>query len=285
MKRAMLLLILVGLAGAVGAAERPLRVVTSFYPMHIAALNITQNVPDVELSCLVRPQVGCLHEYHLTPADMKQLAAADVLIANGAGMENFLDEALRHNSTLRVINASVGIEPLHTGAEINPHVWVSPTLHIQQVRNIAEGLAREDAAHAGTYRRNADRYIQSLQALADRMHTALQGLAGRPIVTFHEAFPYFAKEFNLEVAAVIEHEPGMEPSARELAETIRTVRSLGVTALFIDPQYPAKAARTIAKETGATIYTLDPVVTGPLEADAYLKIMERNQTELEQALK
>ena len=114
---------------------------------------------------------------------------------------------------------------------------------------------------------------------------SLRDLPQRDIVTFHEAFPYFAKEFDLRIAAVIEREPGPEPAAAELAQTIDLVRASGVKALFAEPQYPARAAESIARETGARVYTLDPAVTGPMDADAYIHIMDANLRVLEEALK
>jgi len=83
---------------------------------------------------------------------------------------------------------------------------------------------------------------------------------------------------------VIEREPGSEPSAAELARTVEIVKSHKVKALFAEPQYPAKAARTVARETGIPVRTLDPAVSGPLAPDAYLKAMERNLAVLREAL-
>jgi len=117
------------------------------------------------------------------------------------------------------------------------------------------------------------------------MHLALDGMKNRDIVTFHEAFPYFAKEFNFNIVAVIEREPGSTPNAKDLSETIDRVKNLKVKALFAEPQYSAKAAETIATATGAKVYTLDPVVMGPMEADAYINIMDNNLKTLEEALK
>jgi zinc transport system substrate-binding protein len=259
----------------------PRRVVTSFYPVYIATLNVTKNVPGVELSNLTPPIIGCLHDYSLTPEDLKRLIVADVFIVNGAGMESFLDKLLAQAPGIFVVNASQGIELL----DENPHVWLSVTLAMKQVENIAAGLSMADPAHAELYRSNAVAYGAQLEALCTKMHDGLMDVRGSKIVTLHAAFPYFAREFGLEIAAVIEREPGSEPSARELADTIDCVRKAGVTALFAEPQYSAKAAQVIAAETGATVYTLDPAVTGDLAPDAYLRIMERNLIELEKALK
>ncbi len=269
------------LAGPAGAAEDPFRIVTSFYPIHIAVLNVARNIPGVEVINLTPPVTGCLHEYSMTPQDLRTLARADAFVVNGLGMESFLDEAVKRLPRLRVIDASRGIEPL----DDNPHVWVSVTLAIQQVRTIADALEEFDPDHAERYRANADAYIAQLDALRRKMREGLDGVKNRHIVTLHEAFPYFAQEFGLRVIAVIEREPGSEPGARELAQTIDLVRQTGAPALFAEPQYPAKAIDTIAAETGAKVYTLDPAVTGPMEPGAYVGIMETNLETLIAALK
>lgn len=265
------------------------RVVTSFYPMYVATLNVAAGVPGVQVINMTRPVTGCLHDYQLAPEDMVTLTTADAFVVNGAGMESFLDKAIRHNRRMRIIEASAGIELIRAGAEpdgaVNPHVWVSVSDHIRQVANIATGLAQADPAHAARYTANAAAYTAQLETLRTEMHQALAAAKGRPIVTFHEAFPYFAREFGLRVAAVVEREPGAEPNAQELAETIRIVRAAGVEALFAEPQYPAKAAELIARETRAKVYTLDPAVSGPLQADAYLVIMRRNLQILTEALR
>lgn len=119
------------------------------------------------------------------------------------------------------------------------------------------------------------------------MHEALKDIGSRDIVTFHEAFPYFAQEFGLNIVSVIEREPGTEPTGPELGETIEIINSLGVKAIFAEPQYSARAAETIAAETGAKVYLLDPLVTGPKDADpnSYVDTMERNLQTLIEALK
>lgn len=268
---------------------KPVRIVTSFYPMYVATLNVAAALPGVQVINMTRPVTGCLHDYQLAPEDMVTLTTADVFVINGAGMESFLDKAVRHNRHMAVVEASAGIDLIRTGVgpegEANPHVWVSISDHIRQVANIAAGLAKADPARAARYAANAAAYKTQLEALRAEMQQALAGARGRQIVTFHEAFPYFAREFGLQVAAVVERDPGAEPNAQELAETIRTVRALGVRALFAEPQYPLQAAELIARETGAKVYTLDPAVSGPPQADAYLVIMRRNLRVFKEALR
>lgn len=279
---------LLGLGAAAVAAETspaPLRVVASFHPIAVATLNIVGRAPGVTVISMAHDQTGCLHDYQMTTGDMVTLSSADVFVINGAGMESFLDKARRQAPRLKVIDASRGIDLLRDGGEPNAHVWVSLSRHMRQVANIAAGLAAADPARAGIYGENAATYTNRLEALRRRMQAGLAGLPSRKIVTFHEAFPYFAEEFNLQIVTVIAREPGSEPSGRELAETIQAIRRTGVRALFAEPQYSAKVATTIARETGATVHMLDPVASGPLTPDAYIEAMEKNLAVLQNALR
>jgi zinc transport system substrate-binding protein len=263
----------------------PLRVVTSFYPVYVATLNVADGVEGVEISNLTSPHIGCLHDYQLTAGDARKLADADLLLANGAGMEPFLEKVARQSPGLRVVEVSEGI-PLMDG---NPHVWVSFEGARRQAANIAEVLAAVSPDRAEAFRANARAYAGKLSALEKTMRDALAPYAGTPIVTFHEAFPYFARDFRLEIAGVIESEPGTEPSARELADTIKLVRARRVKALFGEPQFSDRSAQVIARETGTRVYQLDPVVTGPSAPDeardAYLRAMKSNLAVLQEALR
>ena len=282
---------LVGCGGANQTAEKktaePFRIVTSFYPMYVATINITDGVDGVEVYNMTKPQTGCLHDYQLMTDDMKTLEKADAFVINGAGMEDFMDKVTEQQKKLKVIDASRGIELIHDDEGDNPHVWLSVTDAIQQVRNIADQLKEADPAHADAYEKNAAAYIEKLTALKSEMHAALDNVPHKDIVTFHEAFPYFAKEFNLNIIGVVEREPGTEPTPTELQETIEQVNALPSKVLFTEPQYSPAAAETIARETGAKIYTLDPVVTGeatPAAKNAYIDTMKANMKVLQEAL-
>ena len=288
-------LALVGCGGTDKAAEKPadkqpaqpFRIVTSFYPMYVATINITQGVDGVEVHNMTKPQTGCLHDYQLMTEDMKTLENADAFVINGAGMEDFMDKVTEQQKNLKVIDASRGIKLIHDEEGDNPHVWLSVTDAIQQVRNIADQLKEADPAHSDAYEKNAAAYIEKLTSLKTEMHAALDNVPHKDIVTFHEAFPYFAEEFHLNIIGVVEREPGTAPTPTELQETIEQVKGLSAKVLFTEPQYSPAAAETIARETGAKIYTLDPVVTGeatPAAKDAYLDTMRKNMNTLKEAL-
>ena len=283
---------LVGCGGTDKPAEKktaePFRIVTSFYPMYVATINITDGVDGVEVYNMTKPQTGCLHDYQLMTEDMKTLEKADAFVINGAGMEDFMDKVTEQQKKLKVIDASRGIELIHDEEGDNPHVWLSVTDAITQVRNIADQLKEADPVHAAQYEKNAAAYIEKLTSLKSEMHAALDNVPHKDIVTFHEAFPYFAQEFNLNIIGVVEREPGTEPTPTELQETIEQVNALPSKVLFTEPQYSPAAAETIARETGAKIYTLDPVVTGeatPAAKNAYIDTMKKNMKTLQEALK
>ena len=270
-----------------GGKDGSFHIVTSFYPMYVATINITQGVDGVTVTNMTKPQTGCLHDYQLMTEDMKTLEKADAFVINGAGMESFLDKVVEQQKNLKIIDASKGIELLKDDDEENPHVWLSVTDAILQVKNIAEQLKAADPKHADAYEKNAAAYIKKLEALKAEMHAELDTVPNKDIVTFHEAFPYFAKEFGLNIISVVEREPGTEPTPAELQATIEQVKKLPVKVLFTEPQYSPSAAETIARETGAKIYTLDPVVTGEANdqaLNAYIDTMKKNMETLKTAL-
>lgn len=268
-----------------GKTEGQTIIVTSFYPMYILTQNLCTGIDDVQIINMTPPQTGCLHDYQLTPDDMKTLEQADILVINGAGMESFMDKVSIQQKDLAIVEASQGVPLLKDGhGEDNPHVWLSIELYEQQVENAARGLAKADPAHAEQYQANARAYQAKLEELRTHMHQELNDIEERNIATFHEAFPYFAREFDLNIVTVISREPGSEPSAEELAQTVKAINSAGVKALFAEPQYSDRAAQAIARETGARVYTLDPIVSGPDDKDAYIQIMKENVQTLKEAL-
>ena len=273
-------------------------IVTSFYPMYILTQNVAAGIDGVTVQNMAEQNVGCLHDYQLQTRDMVTLEGADALVINGGGMEQFMDKVLTLRADLPVIDASEGIamfpsdethdHDAHAHDEhdelYNAHVWLDPSRAIKQVQNIANGLAEADPAHAAAYQENAAGYIERLTALDGELKAQLAPFAGADIITFHEAFAYFADAYGLHVAGVIANEPGEEPSTRDIADTCDLVTTLGIRTLFVEPQYPQKAAETIARETGASIYTLDPCVSGDGTKESYETIMRENARVLTEAL-
>lgn len=264
-----------------------IKITATFYPLYVSLLNITDGVEGIELSLLAPPDTGCLHDYQLTTKDMNKIENSNILVANGAGMEDFIEKILETKKDSLII-ASEGFEL----TDNNSHVWVSPEGAIHQTQRIVEGLSHLDPSNATKYVMNGNAYLLKLQNLRNHMHSILDEYSEKKIVTFHEAFPYFASEFNLEIASVIEREPGEAPGPKELKEQISEINSIisdgNKIALFAEPQYSSSAAEIIAKETGLKVYELDPCVTGNLKSeyikDSYITAMKKNAEVLKEAL-
>lgn len=268
--------------------------VTSCYPVHIIALNIAHEVDGVDIKKMSENHSGCLHDFQLQTKDLRNIEKSSAFIINGAGMENFLGKITEENQEIKIIDSSVGIPLIdeecayddcdedeecdcnhhHEGA--NPHIWLSLENYTAQIKNICEGMKSADPKNAEKYQKNADIYIDKIKDLKIKMHSELQKFEGESIITFHNAFPYFAKEFGINVLGVVNHEPGEEPSAKEILKIVNKIKQNGIKAIFTEPQYPDSAAKTISKETGVQIYTLDPCVTGDNDKNAYINAMEKN---------
>ena len=291
------LLLLAQPAGALGET-----VVTSFFPIYVFALNLTDGIDGLEIASLTAPDAGCLHDYQLQTGDMKLLARANVFLINGAGMEGYLAGVFEAYPELPVVDASHGVTLLEScedghghdhdhdhdhGHEVNAHIWLDAENAIAMVENLAEGLIVQLPQHAQAISDNRDAYVARLRALDEELTEGLTGLARHDIITFHEAFPYFAEAYGLHVAAVLNHEPDDALSPRALAELCEEVAHHGTPPLFVEPQYEDIAAQIVARETGAEIHVLDPVVTGPegeITLRYYEDVMRANMAVLQAVL-
>lgn len=287
-------------APSAGAAD-PLRVLTSFLPMEIFTRNVVGDTPGVTVVSMLPASTGCPHDYALTPGDMKKIASADLLVANGLGMEEFLGEPVRRaNPKILIVETGRGVHPIreqhdnsakgthagkeHALGEVNPHTWVSPRNAILQVREIEKALSAARPVSAHAFRRNADAYVSRLSTLAAEFEAAAKTFRRRNIVTFHNVFDYLARDLGLTVVGKIETAPGQGPSAGEIRKLSRTIRERKVPAVFSEPQYSPKLADALAKEAGVPVRTLDPAATGSPTLTAYEDAMRRNLSTLRETL-
>jgi len=279
-----------------GEITNNLTIATSFYPIYIMALNLTKDVPGVELVNIAQPDMGCIHDIQLSTSDLKLLEKSDIFIINGLGMENYLTRVYENTPNLKIIDSTANFDwavledcehehgSEHEHEHPNPHTWLSVTLAMEQVQEIAAKLCLLDPAHKELYTKNAAEYTAKLEALRTKMKQEFEDLSSKNIVIFQDAFVYFAKEFDLNVVAVVQGEHGSEPSARELVQAIEKIRANEVKAIFISDESNRAAAETIAKETAAKVYVLNPATSGPPEADSYLTAMEQNLQIIREAL-
>ena len=274
-------------------------IVTSFYPIWIMTLNLTKGLEDhVFVRNMAAPSVGCLHDYQLQTSDMKALSGADLFLVNGAGMEAFLPEITHALPNLPVVEASEGIDLLKQGdtveileseeeKEVNAHLWLDPSRAIRMAENLASGLLRLLPSDEATITANLEDFRSRLTVLDQQLHDGLKDLARRDIITFHEAFPYFAAAYDLNVVAVVNKEPGEVLTPTQLAELVREIKRLENPPLFVEPQYTDLSAQMLSRETGSSVWSLDPIVTGPeqdVPLDYYEIVMLQNMNTLIEAL-
>lgn len=278
--------------------EADLRVVTSFYPVYVAALNLTDGVEGVAVESLTQPQTGCLHDFQLSPENMIALTGADLLLINGAGAESFLDQVVAQLPELPIVDASAGIELLPAGHEhdhggepededehafYNEHIWASPQRYRRQVENLRDGLMRLDPAHAAAYEANAAAYLARVSEVEDRLRRAVEAAPTKICITFHDSLQYFARDLGLTPAAALTIGEEAGVSAADLAAAQQAATAARKVLLLYDSQYPVEYAYVGEGASWCRTLDLDMGVAGEADKDAWLRAMEGNALALEAA--
>ncbi len=272
------------------------KIVTTFLPVHLFTKAVVGDTGQVDI--LISPGME-VHDYQTTPDDAKMLAQADVLVANGLGMEEFLSGLIANagNSKLQQINASEGIQVIeeehdehkheeekhghheeehgHHHEEGNPHVWLDPVLAQQQVANIRDGLIAIDPDNADSYRSNADAYIQQLQQLDNEFQQTLAPVKGCKFITFHDAFPYLARRYGLQQEAIVEI-PEDSITPKNIQRVQQVANRYQVKALLTEPGIQDKRVQQISRDLNLTLEAIDPLESGETDPQYYFQAMGRN---------
>jgi ABC-type Zn uptake system ZnuABC Zn-binding protein ZnuA len=245
----------------------------------------------VTAKSIIPPGVGP-EDYEPQPRDAILLAKADLIVSNGVGLDDWLNDLLQSGggqSTPKVVLGD-GIPTIDVDGEPNPHFWLDPSLVKQYyVPKVVSSLSGLDPAGAGTYQANAQTYSAALDQLDSDLRAMVEQIPAenRKLVTFHDAFPYLARHFGFEVVGVILANVGQEPTAAELAQLVETVKSAHVKAVFSEAQFSPKLAQTLADEAGIEhiVTTLYNDALGPPPADTYLGLMRYDMDQIVAALK
>ncbi|NLL03593.1 MAG: zinc ABC transporter solute-binding protein [Clostridiales bacterium] len=279
--------------------KEKIKIVTSFYPMYIFTINLTDGIDGIEVQNLTQQIDGCIHNYQLLPNDMVTLNNATLLVTNGAGMEPFLDKVSKQIPNLPIVDASKGVKLLGSNNhhdsdehshddkhehEYNSHIWLSVPNAIVQVENIATALKTALPNDSEKIENNKQEYIKRLNALDSQIKGELENYKGTPIITFHEAYDYFASEYGLLIIGSLETDHGEEPSAKQIASFTKTINEFKIPALFVEPEYKGTSANILASETGIKVYTLNPITSGQNSLTAYEDIMKSNLSVIKEAL-
>jgi ABC-type Zn uptake system ZnuABC Zn-binding protein ZnuA len=245
----------------------------------------------VAATSIIPPGVGP-EDYEPKPDDAVKLADAQLVVSNGVGLDNFLDKLLASGSggeTPRLVLGD-GIPTITVDGEPNPHFWLDPMLVKQYyLPAIVASLSAIDPGGQATYQANADDYGAKLDQLDAELKAKIDEIpaANRKLVTFHDAFPYFAKHFGFELIGVILANVGQDPSASELAALVDKVKAAHVKAVFSEAQFSPRLSETLASEAGIehVVTTLYNDALGPPPADTYLGLMRWNVDQMVTALK
>ena len=271
------------------ADDAGLSVVATTYPVYLLADAVIGEEAGVNLALMIDQSISCLHDYTLSVENMRLLDGADAVLLSGAGLEDFLDDALAAAGDLVQVDCSQGVDLLPSQedpGESDPHYWMDPARACQMVENLAQGLSQLLPESADAFAANAqaaqdailDAYAQEQEALAE--------LSCRELITFHDGFSYFAEAFDLTILRAIEEESGSEASAQEVSQILQEVESHSLPAIFTEKNGSDSTAQVIQRESGVAIYQLNLLMSGDKDTDglaAYIAGMDANVAVIQEA--
>ena len=274
-----------------------LTVVAAFYPLQFVAQHVAGEHATVE--SLTQPGAEP-HDLELTPRQVASLTTASLVIYQ-KGFQAAVDEAVVQSGNLEVIDTStvVPLRPLPTteddhdpgsvvdshGLEMDPHVWLDPTLLSRIARAIEGKLSRIDPDHAAEYAHNTKTLVTSLEDLDRSFRTGLARCDRTEFITSHAAFGYLAERYHLTQIGISGLSPDAEPSPARIAEVQHEAREHRLTTIFYETLVSPAVAKAIAGDLGLATDVLDPVegITGESRGRDYLSVMASNLAALRKA--
>ena len=252
---------------------------------------------QVQVTGILKPNVDA-HDYEPSPADLDAIARADVLIENGVGLEEWLQDTIRSagfDGTL--VDASQGVQLREGGEEHaeegkDPHIWMDPRNAKVMVANIERGFAEARPSDAASFKTNLDGYTAQLDALDASIAERIGGLANKKLVTNHDAFHYYVDRYGLEfVGSIIpSFDTSAELSAKSVQDLVAKIKATKVKAIFSESSLPPETAEAIGREAGIKVVAGEDALYGDAlgpagsDADTYLKMMEHNTSTIVAAL-
>lgn len=253
-------------------------ILTSFYPIYIMTLNITNGAEDVKVSNMAEKYTGCIHDYTLTTTDMKKFESCDIFIQNGAGLETFSDKILESYPKIKVVNAADGVNNFLThnedDEEVNSHIWLSISNYINEVIKITDSLIKMDSKNAKIYQKNCENYVSKLSAL--KMKFDNLNLKNKRVINLNESLEYMFKENDVDSVLIETDHEQAAISANKIRNIIELMQNEKINEIYIDKNDSRKLADVLQNETNAKIYVLDSAMSGDGSLDSYINIMNQN---------
>jgi len=238
--------------------------------------------PQVKVKSLI-PAGADPHTFEVAPSVARVVAEADLIVANGLGLEGSFLGVIEANKSAQAVLVILGQEVAPGGENVDPHLWLDPRLAAEYVKRIAEAMSLVDPSRADEYRQRAAIYIEELRQLHDRVRQQIAGIPveRRKLVATHRAFSWMAHAYGIEEVGYLVTAPEEEPTPAWLAELRHRILSQKVPAVFIEPYLEAEdqALSQLAEEVGIKVCVLY-VDTLDDKVSSYLKLMEYNAQEL-----
>ena len=261
-----------------------LQVISSFYTLHEFSQNIGQEKVDVTLLVPVGVEP---HDWGPTIKDVQRMQKSDLIIINGIGFENWVDNLEETDYQGVIVDTSNGIlvrnldqEQINSSGD--PHIWLNPVYAKIQVQNIANAFSNSDPDNQQYYQFNAAKYIEQLDLLDLKIRNELSD-CNQDFVAFHDAFSYFADEYNLNQHTIISsNSPHGEATARTLEEIISTSRELNIKVIFSEENVNTRTSEIIANEIDGKVLVLSTLEI--FSDGTYISKMTENLSNLEEAL-
>ena len=236
----------------------------------------------VDISTLI-PAGADVHTYEPPPSQIAKLGQAKLVVMNGLGLEAALEDTIRENasSSATVLELAAALPTLKD----NPHLWLDVQNGMTYVERIRDALASIDPAGADVYRTNAEGYLAELRTLDQEVTAAVESIPPeqRKLVTFHDAYPYLAQGYGLEIVGFVVQSAGSEPSAQEVADLTKAIRDQHVPAVFKEPQFSARILELAADDAGVQVCSLYSDAFSD-EVESYVDLMRFNAVELARCL-
>ena len=273
-------------------AHAKLTLGTTLHPYYSFVVNIVGDKADVV--ALIDADSNP-HGYTPQPNDMKRILNMDVMVVNGIGHDSWAFEILEAagNDDLKLIYANDGVSLIPVAGTdsaekvVNPHTFISTIAAIQQIYGIARKLGELDPDNAEFYRNNSRQYALQLRKLRAEFEEQIDGvdIGNFRSATMHSGYDYILQELGLAVSAVIEPRHGVEPTARQMADTIDRINAAGVSVLFAEKYFASKLSETIQKATGVEVHSISHISSGEYTAEKFEQEMRENLTVLANAIK
>jgi len=273
--------------------ETKAEVGATIYPLFDMARNVAGDNMKVKL---ILPPGASPHLFEFSPRQLAELKNIKAVFAIGHGLDDWAAQVrnVSRGANVMIMDRGIDLRKFegtgkkgedmeHEHGGIDPHYW----LHLGNARkiteNIAEALGQIDPAQKDSFKSNAQVYNEKLAAEEQRLRQLLAPARGRPILTFHDAWFYFAEDFGLDIVGTFEPAAGQEPTPRYLAELQREMKEKRIRVIFIEPQLSTAVLKSFAEDNHASIAELDPLggVAGRM---TYLDLMEYNAHSVRQAL-